>query len=640
MDGCSKQGSLAPRSLPMIAGMIGFAAIAFLVYGQALSHPLLNWDDDAFIRDNVAIRSLGWPQLRWMFAEFHFGHYHPLTWLSYAIDYRLGGGDAWMYFLTNILLHICNAALLWRTCVLLKRTVAPESCARVWTVAAWLAVLTFLIHPCRAEVVAWASERKELLACFFALLSINAYLRAHQLGRRRLVVASGLFMIASVLSKATFALLPVGLCVVDLAVLQRMRDKNRLRLLGQLVAEKWLHWLAMLAAVAFAPLAQAGSGAAVSLRVLSLSDRLGQMCYSLVYYPWVTTCPLWISPLHLFDPEMSIWEPRFLIAAVLATGASFLAWRLRRRHPKLVAAFCCYLLLILPVSGLFQSGMQLVADRYTYAPAMLLAMCLTPLLTSMWHHRGKSFPRVSLAGASTIGLVLAVSTYWAVGIWESDESLWQRAVHVDEENYVAWNGLGSVYLHRGDKQAAREAYERSFLLNEAFDTAAVNLGALYFEMGEDAAAEQVYRTSLAHNPTEPRLHCNLAILLEKQGRLEEALSHCSQAQDSASRLVVTHQWQFREMQVRLLQKTGEYERAAGQLVQLAEELLRAGEPERARTIVRNACITTRFRDFHSLQIAASTAASIGDHKMVRECQILLHRLQSTATASGDAVDFR
>lgn len=624
----AKMGGRSGASLPtwiLCVGAVALAVLTFAVFGKTLGHPLLHWDDDVFIRDNPAIRSFGWAQLHWMFSDFHFGHYHPLTWLSYSLDYQLGAGRPAVFFLTNVLLHVVNGVLLWRVCSLLRPYLQPEASTPQWTVAAWISVVLFLVHPCRVEVVAWASERKELLAGVFLMLSVVAYLRAHQTGKRHWMLVSGVWFWLSILSKATGALLPVGLCLLDVAVLGRGSSKT-LETWQRLAAEKWLHWSATLAAIVFAPLAQSASGAAVGFSTLSIADRLGQMAYSILYYPRAMLWPASLSPLHLIDPGMHPLQPKFLLSALALAAVGMCAWRLRRRFPKTAAAFAGYLLFILPVSGLAQSGMQLVADRYTYAPAMLAAVCMTALLTMFWQKCSPAQQRWSLAVLLIVGVVSSWRTAGEVDVWSSDETLWARALEVEPDNFVAWCSLGSARLQRGEKDAALQAYERAFELNVAYPMAAVNLGSLLAEVGEADRAEAVYRASLEFNPTEPRLLCNLAVLLDSKGPTQQALSLCEQAIRHSGRLAVPEQWRVREAYARLLLRSGQAGESAKESLRLADGYLAAGEDALAVKAVRNACIATRFRDSHCLQVAAAVAERTGDAKMKYECEVLLQRL--------------
>ena len=97
------------RGLIPLAVAVATAA-AFV---PTLSGSFLNWDDNVNFLDNPAYRGLGPEHLRWAFASVTFGHYIPLTRLTWNLNYVLGGMDPSGYHLANVLLHAVNAVLFY-----------------------------------------------------------------------------------------------------------------------------------------------------------------------------------------------------------------------------------------------------------------------------------------------------------------------------------------------------------------------------------------------------------------------------------------------------------------------------------------------------------------------------------------------
>ena len=75
----------------------------------ALRGQFLDWDDVVNLVDNPHYRGLGPAQIKWMFTSTLMGHYIPLTWMSFGLNYVLGGMNPWGYHLVNLLLHATNA---------------------------------------------------------------------------------------------------------------------------------------------------------------------------------------------------------------------------------------------------------------------------------------------------------------------------------------------------------------------------------------------------------------------------------------------------------------------------------------------------------------------------------------------------
>src|SRR5260370_34505169 len=100
------------RALGLLVPLAVFA-ITVAVFVPAIQGQFLNWDDSTLFTKNQTFRGLGEPQLRWMFTTTLAGHYMPLTWLTFGLNYSLGGMNPWGYHLLAILLHATNATLFY-----------------------------------------------------------------------------------------------------------------------------------------------------------------------------------------------------------------------------------------------------------------------------------------------------------------------------------------------------------------------------------------------------------------------------------------------------------------------------------------------------------------------------------------------
>src|SRR4030095_1384079 len=110
----SKPGqSVSNRTWPRWLVPLSIVGVTCAAFFPALLHDFVNWDDDQILLDNPYYRGFGWNQLKWMFTTFHMGHYQPLSWLSFAMDYILWGMDPFGYHLTNLLLHAANSVLFY-----------------------------------------------------------------------------------------------------------------------------------------------------------------------------------------------------------------------------------------------------------------------------------------------------------------------------------------------------------------------------------------------------------------------------------------------------------------------------------------------------------------------------------------------
>src|SRR3954471_19390183 len=134
----------------VVAISVFLAALVWIVFGQTLKHDFVNYDDLDYVTRNAQVsRGVTFEGLLWAFTHFHSSNWHPITWISHMIDCQFYGLDPWGHHLTNVLVHMASAILLF----LLLRQMTGAT----WR-SAFVAAL-FAIHPLRVESVAWVSER-------------------------------------------------------------------------------------------------------------------------------------------------------------------------------------------------------------------------------------------------------------------------------------------------------------------------------------------------------------------------------------------------------------------------------------------------------------------------------------------------
>jgi hypothetical protein len=184
--------SLVPELLgspPKRAFLLGLLllTVTLALYIPITHNAFINFDD-IYITNNPHVQAgLTWPTVRWSFITFEAGNWHPLTWLSHALDYGLFGLDSGEHHFVNAFLHALNAAILF----LLLRS------ATGFTYRSLLVAALFALHPVNVESVAWAAERKNVLSMLFFLLALLAYgWYAHQPNLRRYGVVFFLFLLA------------------------------------------------------------------------------------------------------------------------------------------------------------------------------------------------------------------------------------------------------------------------------------------------------------------------------------------------------------------------------------------------------------------------------------------------------------
>jgi len=188
----------------LIALLLALATL--LVFLPTGRYHFVDFDDPDYVTDNPFVKNgLNWTDLHWAFTAFHASNWHPLTWISHQLDCELFGLNAGAHHLVNNLFHAANVALVF---LLLWRLTH-----RLW-LAAVIAAL-FGWHPLHVESVAWISERKDVLSTFFALLSLLSYAAyGREKHRRYFWLALGFFALG-LMAKPMLVTLPCIFLLLD-----------------------------------------------------------------------------------------------------------------------------------------------------------------------------------------------------------------------------------------------------------------------------------------------------------------------------------------------------------------------------------------------------------------------------------------
>ncbi|MBI5631195.1 MAG: tetratricopeptide repeat protein [Elusimicrobia bacterium] len=476
---------------------MGLAGIVLALFGLclALFHPVLgfgfvNFDDGLYVAQNPFTASgLTFSGLRWAFTRFHGGNWYPLTLLSHMWDVQIYGLNPAGHHLSNILLHAANVLILF---AVLRRL--SGDC---WRAA--LAAAIFAVHPLQVETVAWVSQRKTLLSFFFCLNGVWAYSRWAQTRTKGFFAALLAVFAAALMSKATAVTLPVFLLILDFWPLRRPEPLSRL-----ILEKTWL-WLMSLAA-GFAALAGA---AGVSWQALPPAARLGHAALSYAAYFREFFWPAGLCVYYPYPASLDLSRALAAALAGLALGSG--AWRSRERRPWLWAGWLWFLAALLPMIGLSQVGGQARADHYMYPALPGLAAALAFSLP---------LSRLALIPAAAMVIGCSAASSAQLRHWRDSVSLFERALSVDEGDFLAHNNLGFALLQGGKTRQARIHFERALELLPTYADARTNLGICLALEGDAARARREFEAVLRAEPRSPGARLNLEMLgkLEKLGK--------------------------------------------------------------------------------------------------------------------------
>ena len=533
------------------------ALVTIALYWPVTRFDFVNYDDPLYVTENPHVQAgLTWEGLAWAFGRVHGEgtYWHPLTWVSHMVDCQLYGLKPWGHHLTSVLLHAANAVLVFLV-------------FRRMTGAFWRCVVLagiFALHPLQVDSVAWVTERKNLLSAFFWLLTTWAYVRYVQgatpspgssgtqpsTGPRpsSLYYALSLALFAlGLMCKPILVTLPFVLLLLDYWPLGRMQNAEpsdpqrptrntqhvtrntvhgpRFTLLPLLV-EKVPFFVLAAASSAITILAHQGLGMMDSASRLPWDLRLEN---ALVSYGRYLAKTFWPCRLAVFYPLPAAWPMwEVVTCGLILLAISGLVLGTARTRPWLMVGWFWLLGVLVPSSGLIQAGAQAMADRFIYVPVIGV------IVAAIWgmHGLAKSGRQqpvaLSVAGSAVV-VLCAVLTRQQLGYWKDSETLFRHAVEVTENNYVAYDNLGTVLGQKGQLDEAIRQFQEAIRLKPDHANAHCNLGIALDKKGQTDEAIRQFQEAIRLKPDHANAHCNLGSALEKKGQMDEAMREFQEA---------------------------------------------------------------------------------------------------------------
>jgi len=480
------------------------ATLAF--YNPIVRNQFVDFDDLSYIlKNNHVLAGLTWDTVKWSFTTFRDGNWHPLTWLSHALDCELFRLNPVGHHYTNLLLHAANAVLLF---LLLFR-------ATGFTWSSLVVAALFALHPVNVESVAWAAERKNVLSMLFFLLALHAYDRYARGGGRYLYWLVTVFFVLGLMAKPQIVTLPFVLLLWDYWPLQRMGGRQTCagsaadglpaastpRSFGFLVWEKLPLFVLAAADSVVTVIAQRAGASVRTLSEVSLLVRLENVFVSYLRYIGKAIWPSRLAPLYP-RPEGALpaWQVVGAVALLLSLSALVLRWRDRRYLP---VGWFWFLGTLVPMIGVITVGEQGMADRYGYIPFIGLFVAVVWALGAAASQRGI---RGVWLTASAVGVLFLLGslTYRQIGYWHDNETLWRYTLSVTERNYTAHNNLALALAKLGRPDEAIVQFHGGTALHKYPPGQLLALGSYELHVGHTLEAIEECKAAL-HDSDDPKL---------------------------------------------------------------------------------------------------------------------------------------
>ncbi|MGA9473707.1 MAG: tetratricopeptide repeat protein [Terriglobales bacterium] len=580
----------SPKAQKLILSLLLVLATLAL-YNPVAHAPFLNLDDDIYITQNPEVRSgLNWHSTTWAFRTTTATNWHPLTWLSHELDCQLFGLNPAGPHLVNVFLHAANAALLF--------LILASATGMIWR--SLMVAALFALHPINVESVAWIAERKNVLSMllfFLALAAYGWYTRSSESRNqtiRRYLTVTVLYALA-LMAKPQVITFPFALLLLDYWPLGRIGTKPAHR--GDAATSSY-------SAPHIAPLAECGivrwqtlirekipwfalsaASAIVTMKAQSTAMHEGIPAWmhlanaALAYAKYIGKIfwPANLAPLYP-HPGGAIDIPGAIISTIGILAITVVVVIFRERRYLFVGWFW-FLGTMVPMVGLVQVGVQSMADRYAYIPALGIFVLVCWGIPDLLQSRRASnisvearlasslSPAKTQSAAALILIVpsivilssLALALHRQVNYWTDNQTLWQHTLDVTQKNFIAEDNVATALLAKGrtdeaipffrEAQAIRPAdpvsklniasYEQQHGNNrgaiqgydevmqltgnpELLALAHSNRGYAYLALNEDDKAKQDFVAALAQQPENSAAYLGLGMLAKKSGDLMQA----------------------------------------------------------------------------------------------------------------------
>ncbi|HXW68543.1 MAG TPA: tetratricopeptide repeat protein, partial [Dissulfurispiraceae bacterium] len=472
---------------------------------------------------------------RWAFSDFYASNWHPLTWVSHALDYASWGLNPLGHHMTNNILHSVNTFIVvilvtklleaWHLSRQQKTRLHPSQ-ERSYIVIAAVTGLLFGLHPLHVESVAWVSERKDLLCAMFFLLSTLAYTKYVSSGdglrNKYYILVLFLFALA-LLSKPMAVSFPIVLLILDWHPFNRISSIKSF--LSALLEKLPLIALSIVSSV-LTVLAQKAGGAIRTFEVIPLSSRLLVSAESLLSYLWKMILPLNLVPYYPYPNDISLFSAEYLLPVIIVTGITVACIVMVKKQRLWLAVWGYYVITLLPVIGIVQVGHQAMADRYTYLPSIGPFILIGLIAAWLW----KKFPPGRGAGALFIIVAILIAgslsflTYKQIAMWKDSLNLWSYAARGVPEDPRIRGNLGIVYSRLNMPEKAMEQYLVAIKLKPNYAEAHNNLGLIYQSLNMPDKAIEQYLIAVKLKPDLGEPHYNLGRIYQSLHMPDKALN--------------------------------------------------------------------------------------------------------------------
>lgn len=475
------------------------------VFLPTIQFEFTNWDDDIHVTNNPHVQDFSLRSAVYHFTSTTNYMYHPITMISYMVDWNLSGGKPWLFHLTNVIIHLVNIVLLF----FLLQTLRSEE--KITT----FILIVFALYPLQVESVAWISGRKELLYVFFFLVSLLLYSRYWETKQCILIIYSLIAFMLSLLSKPSAIILP--------GVLVALEYVRRKRISVEVLKIPALFLLvAVVYGILFLQTQQS-----TSLRPIEyfpLEQRMLLLLYELSFYIWKFLLPVYLSACYAY-PEVDALPPSYVVIPVMISVLILLASVFTRYRNAVIFGMMLYVITIFPVLQVIPfHNASLVADRYIYLPIVAIALFVgygIRMRSEETDHLSLTLNNILMV---FLTLVLSATTLNRVFVWKDSITLFSDMIAKNPKLAIAYGNRAYAKILKNDFNGAIEDCNVVLRLNLFDGKAYYNKGNAYSQLNKFDSAVICYTSAMQNGFTTANIFYNRGNAFYKLGNSDSAIA--------------------------------------------------------------------------------------------------------------------
>jgi len=515
-------GSVHPVAV-LTGLMVAVAFAVFVAHWPALSAKAIAFDDFQYLTKNKLVQNPSWASAGRFLTEVLEpstvgGYYQPLAMISLMLDHAMGGSkeDLSVFHRTSLVLHVCNTLLV---IVLLYRLFGEP----------WVAGLVgalFGVHPMTVEPIPWVAERKTLVATFFALGCLIAYVRYARTSSWKAYVVCFVMYVSALMSKPTSTMLPVCMLVMDFWPLGRLNRKA--------VLEKIPFFMIGGISAIITFISQERTASVIMPRGGSPVRIPLTLCHNIIFYLHKMVWPTNLTPFCDFPRPFNLSHPA-LWGGVVGSCVWVVLLCVSLRWTRAIAAgWLFFFAAIFPTLGVVGFTSVIASDKYAYLPAAGLLMTLAWFLVQLWR------PELKWKAAGIRRMTIILIVVFLAGIemagtrsylhrWWDSETIYRHMLRLAPNASPVHTNIGSLFHSLGKHDEAIFHLKRSIELFPHEVIPYYNLGNVFSDKKEYEQAKHYYRRALEVDPNYNPAYTNLGSVSLKQGRLDEAIQYSRRA---------------------------------------------------------------------------------------------------------------